>query len=352
MLFYVMFELIKSARSRKSLRAKDLSQALGVDQSLISKFENGSRLPTKAQVMILADLLEIPQETLLVAWLKERILSEVAEFPFAQQALQEVQEELAEYALNTEPIAPHLLAVLHEIDHLRNEISAIRQNANHTIISALETEYTYESNRIEGNTLSLQETELVIHQGLTISGKTMQEHLEAINHADAIAFINELAKKRTRISERDLLQIHSLILRGISQPDAGRYRSVQVMISGSTHRPPHPFQLREAMDDFFSWYNYEFSRMHPILFASEVHLRLVSIHPFIDGNGRTSRLLMNLHLLQNGYCIANLKGDNASRLSYYRALEEARTAGNTDAFRNLIAEHALTALKRLSSLLT
>jgi Fic family protein/DNA-binding Xre family transcriptional regulator len=351
-LFFVMFALLKSSRIKKSLRAKDISQALGIDQSLISKFENGTRLPTKDQVIKLASLLEIPEETLIVAWLKQRILNDVIEFPFAKEALEQVQEELAEYALRSEPIRPEMSAMLTKIDQLRNTLVHLRKNENNRIVQALETEYTFESNRIEGNTLSLQETELVINQGLTISGKTMQEHLEAINHADAIAFIKQLAKKRTRITERDLLQIHNLILRGISQTQAGRYRTVQVMISGSNHNPPNPFQIREAMDDFFDWYNKEFSRMHPVLFAAEAHLRLVSIHPFIDGNGRTSRLLMNLHLLQNGYCIANLKGDNTSRLNYYKALEEARSNGNTDAFRNLIAQHAHGALERMTALLS
>ncbi len=115
-------------------------------------------------------------------------------------------------------------------------------------------EYTYESNRIEGNTLTLQETELVVNEGVTISGKSMREHLEAINHAEAIDYIKEFAHNEFDISERTIKEIHALILHGIDRDNAGKYRTVPVMISGSEHIPPQPYLIEKQMEDFILTY--------------------------------------------------------------------------------------------------
>jgi Fic family protein len=130
--------------------------------------------------------------------------------------------------------------ILREIDALKSEIDQFRQNDNFRIAQALELEYTFDSNRIEGNTLTLQETDLVINEGLTISEKSMREHLEAINHNDAIDYMKQLVQNKIKFSERELLDLHNLILRGIMPKDAGVYRKVQVMIKGSAHTPPQP----------------------------------------------------------------------------------------------------------------
>ncbi len=183
-------------------------------------------------------------------------------------------------------------------------------------------EYTYESNRIEGNTLTLQETELVVNEGVTISGKSMREHLEAINHAEAIGYIRDFAKCGIGISERTIKEIHALVLHGINRENAGRYRSVPVMISGSRHIPPQPYLIEKQMEDFMlHLQEMEAQKVHPILVAAYSHAELVRIHPFIDGNGRTSRLLMNLYLLRCGYTIVNLKGTDDAKLAYYTALK-------------------------------
>lgn len=123
-------------------------------------------------------------------------------------------------------------------------------NALQKIEEAYNIEYTYESNRIEGNTLTLQETELVVNEGVTIAGKSMREHLEAINHAEAIDYIRDFAKSDIEISERTIKEIHALVLHGINRENAGRYRTVPVMISGSTHIPPQPYLIEKLMEDF------------------------------------------------------------------------------------------------------
>ncbi len=234
-----------------------------------------------------------------------------------------------------------------ELDTLKDQLNEYRKNEHSKVTKALEIEYTYESNKIEGNTLTLQETALVVEKGLTIGGKTMTEHLEVINHVQTIEYIKELAKAKNTITERDILQIHSLILQSIDKPNAGTYRKVPVIISGAKHIPPQPLLIPQLMKDLLLWYNDNRKTLHPVELSAEIHERLVTIHPFIDGNGRTSRLLMNLILLQNGYPIAILKGDSISRLAYYNALEVAQTEDNKTVFIQLITENIKETIERI-----
>jgi Fic family protein len=342
-----MKTLLKNAREQKGFKTREVAQLLGIDQALISKFENGSRKPTKDQVIKLASLLEIDFETLMVAWLKEKILYEIGQDEFALKAMNMVREEMENiYVAVKKSISKNLLSILTEIDALKAKLDQFRQFDSYRIAQALELEYTFESNRIEGNTMTLRETDLVINEGLTISGKSMREHLEVINHQEAIAYIKHLMEKNTTLNEREVLSIHNLILRGINPEDAGRYRRVQVMIKGSSYMPPQPFMVSKEMEDFFIWFETNKNSLHPIVLAAELHERLVSIHPFIDGNGRTSRLVMNLILLQNGYVIANIKGDYDSRMQYYNTLETAQTKNNKEDFHLFIAQIEKESLER------
>ncbi len=234
-----------------------------------------------------------------------------------------------------------------DLDQLKDQLNHLRKNNGEKVAKAFDIEYTYESNKIEGNTLTLQETALVIEKGLTIGGKSLNEHLEAINHQHAIDFIKEIAGNSEPITERNLLQIHSLILQGIDNQNAGKYRNVQVLISGAKHVPPQPFLVPKQMEDLFIWYNENKDLLHPIELSAEMHERLVTIHPFIDGNGRTSRLLMNLILLQNGFPIAILKGDTESRLKYYGALETAQTENDKQPFLDLIKDNVRETMQRI-----
>lgn len=234
-----------------------------------------------------------------------------------------------------------------ELDNLNEKLNQYRVNFSQKIAQALDIEYTHESNKIEGNTLTLRETAIVIEKGLTIGGKPLNDHLEAINHAQAIDYIKDLAKATNTITDRDILQIHALILQGIDRENTGWYRSVPVMISGSKHTPPSPYVVPEKMQEMMDFYNENMETMHPVELASEMHERLVYIHPFADGNGRTARLLMNLILLQNGYPIAILKGDTENRLKYYEALETASIRGDKTPFKNFIKEVLTQTINRI-----
>ena len=342
-----MNRLLKNARERKKLKTREVAQIIGIDQALISKFESGSRKPTKDQIIKLASLLEIDLETIMIAWLKEKILYEIGNDDFALKAMNLVREETERsYGITKRQFSKNLTILLAEIDSLKDKLDTFRKLDSYRIAQALELEYTFESNRIEGNTMTLRETDLVINEGLTISGKSMREHLEAINHQEAIAYIKQLIERNTLLNEREVLCIHNLILRGINPEDAGKYRKVQVMIKGSSHLPPQPFMVAKEMEDFFIWYEINKKRLHPVILAAELHERLVTIHPFIDGNGRSSRLVMNLILLQHGYVIANIKGDYDNRMRYYNALEVAQTKNNKDDFLMFIAQIEKESLER------
>jgi Fic family protein len=348
-----MKSLLKTAREKKGLMIRQVAQELGIDQALVSKFESGARKPTKVQLKKLAQLLQLNEQELLVAWLKEKILYEIGDEDFALEALMAAEEELKYKSIPLKITLPkELKALIKELDLAKKKLDKQRKFDSYRIAQALELEYTFESNRIEGNTLTLKETDLVINEGLTISGKSMREHLEAINHKDAIAYVKHLIDSKTEFNERELLTIHNLILRGIDAANAGKYRTVQVMIKGSAHMPPAPFLVAKQMEDYFIWYEQHKTKMHPVLLAAEMHERLVTIHPFIDGNGRTSRLVMNLLLLKHGYVIANIKGDASSRMNYYNALELVQTQKSKHDFLLLIAQTELEAINRYLNIIS
>jgi len=183
-------------------------------------------------------------------------------------------------------------------------------------------ELTYTSNAIEGNTLSRAETALVVEKGLTIGGKTISEHLEATNHSAALDFIKEQIKRKpSSLKEQDILKIHEIILSNIDKENSGIYRRVPVRISGSAVILPNYLKVQDLMDDFFSWIKKE-RKLHPAELAAEAHYRFVTIHPFVDGNGRTARLLMNMLLMMNGYPPAIIR--KSDRLAYISSLEKAQ----------------------------
>jgi len=195
-------------------------------------------------------------------------------------------------------------------------------------------ELTYTSNAIEGNTLSRQETALVVEKGLTIGGKSLREHLEATNHVEALDFIKGLvSKKREDIGEEEILAIHRLVLQKIDDANAGRYRSVRVRIAGAQIALPNPLKVPELMGNFVLWLHQD-NDDHPVKIAADAHFKLVSIHPFVDDNGRTARLLMNLLLMQEGYPPALIRKED--RQAYIGAIEKGQMEDDLEDFYSVI----------------
>ncbi len=343
---------LSAARKDLNLKLREAAAVTSIDAALLSKYESGDRLPSEKHLLALVEGYNLNLVELRKLWVSEKVSNLVRYEPNAMNILY-AAESRVEYLMSAktfevETLSDSLQAQLKRIDTLAIEWKATKPlNAVQLkkMREYFKTEYTFESNRIEGNTLSLQETHLVINEGLTIGGKSMTEHLEAINHADAIEFLYELAGMPTQVTKRNLLDMHRLILKGIDRENAGKYRSIGVRISGSKHVPPEPYLLQSLMDDYFVHYKKQQHILHPIILAAEMHERLVSIHPFIDGNGRTSRLAMNLILLNSGYTVANLKGDLDSRMAYYNALEKVQVNNDADAFYCLVADAAEESLK-------
>ncbi len=182
-------------------------------------------------------------------------------------------------------------------------------------------EWTYNSNAIEGNTLSLGETKMVLLHGLAIGGKSMREHFEAINHGAAIELLENLVARDVHFTVSDLLDLHSLIMRNIDLDYAGRFRSGRVRVLGANFVPPPPYKISSLIDELFDQLHQDFNKLEAPVLAAWFHHRLVHIHPFFDGNGRTARLAMNLILMKRGYPPAIiLKND---RQKYFNALNLA-----------------------------
>ena len=195
-------------------------------------------------------------------------------------------------------------------------------------------DWTYNSNAIEGNTLTLRETKVVL-EGITVGGKSVKEHLEVINHREAILFLEELVKNDSAITEWNIKNLHALILKEIDNDNAGKYRLENVLISGASQVPVDYVKVSEEMEKLIyrykNWYKY-----HPLVRVALLHGEFVFIHPFVDGNGRTARLLMNFEAMKKGYLPIIIKADLKAK--YYDSLDKAMVEHDYTDFIKLIVE--------------
>lgn len=230
-------------------------------------------------------------------------------------------------------------SISHQLDEKKRRLDQYRPFPRELVQNLDEwfkVELTYTSNAIEGNTLSRQETALVVEKGMTVEGKTVTEHLEALSHARALERIKPWGQKtRKEITERMILEIHETLLQPIDFQNAGHYRNVAVRIAGSTVVLPNPAKVPDLMKEFVVWLHSD--RLdHTAKIAADAHLKLVTIHPFTDGNGRTARLLMNLLLRQAGYPPALIRKEDRKR--YLISLEQAQRHYQYDSYYQVIYE--------------
>lgn len=204
-----------------------------------------------------------------------------------------------------------------------NKLRPLPKSAVQKLREKFQIEMTYNSNAIEGNSLTLKETFLVINEGITVKGKPLKDHLEAKDHQAALEYLYDLIDKNKRhtISEVLIRNLHQIIVQETDKEWAGRYRNANVVIGGAKHTPPDALQVPQKMRALISWLNSQKNKMNIIELSALLHHKLVHIHPFFDGNGRTARLAMNLLLMQAGYpLVAILKND---RKKYYDVLDKA-----------------------------
>ena len=230
-------------------------------------------------------------------------------------------------------------ALLKRISEKKQRFDAskpLNKDLEHNLYNWTRIALTYTSNAIEGNTLSHQETAQVVEKNITIGGKTVVEHIEAINHAKAIDLIIQTAKEKTRIDLviEDILAVHKVILAGINDANAGVLRRCSVRIMGSSVPRPNHVKVPELVQEFMHWLTTASGHIAKI--AADAHLKFVFIHPFVDGNGRTARLLMNLLLLQDGYPLTIIEKEK--RMSYINAIEKALSSNQLDDYYQIIFE--------------
>lgn len=231
------------------------------------------------------------------------------------------------------------------IDEYKQQIDSFRPLSTDAL-AQLKAYYkvslTYTSNALEGNSLTLTETKIIIEDGITIGGKPMKEHLEVIGHSDAYDLLYDLATSKD-ITEKEILQLHHLFYKNINEKKAGVYRDCNVIITGSEFELPKYAEVPKLMKEFSDNIFKIKEQYHPVEFAARLHEGLVTIHPFVDGNGRAARLLMNLALLQAGYNITIIPP--VVRNDYIGALQKAQINNNKEPFVNFISEMVLESQK-------
>lgn len=216
---------------------------------------------------------------------------------------------------------PRLLARLQQKKAQLDALRPLPAAAVAHLKEQITVEWIYNSNAIEGSTLTLRETQLILETGLTIGGKSLREHFEVLNHKDAIEYVESLVEQDAPLSALHVRQIHKLVLARIDDENAGQYRRTQVRIAGAQYVPPEAWEVPQRMQDWENWLRQAEHQLHPVVLAAQAHHRLAAIHPFIDGNGRTARLVMNLALFRQGYPPTVIL--RANRRQYYQALAQA-----------------------------
>jgi len=236
---------------------------------------------------------------------------------------------------------------LQAIDNLKDSISKkpqLNDSEAKRLSEGFMLENTYHSNAIEGSTLTLHETSLVLLEGLTVDKKPLRDHLDAVGHKHAFEYVMGISKSKEPLSERDIKDIHSQVLMDDVQ-NRGRYR--QAEIRGALDEPPPPVLIPDKMEKLLE--SYAADNRHPVEKIAQFHLDFEHIHPFIDGNGRTGRLLLNLELIKSGYAPVNVKFQDRER--YISCFRDYAQTGKPDKFTELIAGYELAELEKLDNIL-
>ena len=243
------------------------------------------------------------------------------------------------------------MSLYERIDEAKGKIDKLRPFEG-PLLKQLQDYYriglTWSSNALEGNTLTISETKVLLEDGLTVGGHPLREVYEAVGHGEAYDYMYSL-QRANRITLEDIRTMHRMFYQAIDKPQAGAWRTVPVIVTGTDYEFTAPDQLEQQLQELEEWIQTERQNMHPVEFAAMLHLKFVSIHPFIDGNGRVSRLLMNLALIQSGYMLAVIAP--IVRLDYLNGIRAYQRKGNPEPFLEFIAERVWESEKEIMRLL-
>ncbi|OAT80338.1 Fic family protein [Desulfotomaculum copahuensis] len=241
--------------------------------------------------------------------------------------------------------------IYEKVDYYHKAINEVRPFEGH-MLTQLKDYYriglTWSSNAIEGNTLTISETKMVLEDGLTVGGHPLRDLYEAVGHGEAYDFMFTLIGKRS-ITVQDIKAMHRLFYKSIDEGNAGTWRKVNVVVSGSGYAFPVPQEIEKQMRKLEKWVQDKRNNFHPVTFAALLHLKFVTIHPFIDGNGRTGRLIMNLALIQDGFQLAIIPP--VLRAEYFDTIRQYQNKGNPAPFYDFIAERVYETQKEIMRLL-
>lgn len=241
--------------------------------------------------------------------------------------------------------------VYEKIDHCHRAIGAVRPFEGH-MLEQLKDYYriglTWSSNALEGNAFTISETKVVLEDGLTIAGRPLRDFYETVGHGKAYDLMFSFIRERC-ISSAQIKAMHRLFFKEIDEDNAGAWRKVPVVVSGIDYVFPNPFELEERMAELNAWIANEREKYHPVTFAGLLHLKFVTIHPFMDGNGRVARLIMNLALIQDGYQLAIIPP--MLRSEYYDNIRRYQNHGKSESFCDFIAERVYETQKEIMRLL-
>ena len=234
---------------------------------------------------------------------------------------------------------------LKKVEELKNKLNTLRpftEDELKRLDEEFMIEYTYDSNAIEGSTMTLEETALVLKENITIAEKPLNEHLSAIGHKEAYCYIENLVKQKHELDENEILNIHSLVL--MDRPEAkGKYRNVPVKILGTNAQTSEPYLIKPNMENLINWYKEE-KQLSLIEKITMFHLKFETIHPFLDGNGRTGRLILNFELMKNGYVPINIKYKDRRR--YYAAFKMYNENNDITEMTSLVCDYLIAELNK------
>jgi transcriptional regulator with XRE-family HTH domain len=296
-----MKELLKTAREQKNIKTRELARLLHIDQALISKFENGNRMPTKEQVFKLAEALNIDYQTLLTSWLKEKVLEQIATFDCGPKALKMALDELKSHKSSLNIHSSTIESLIKDITLLKTQIKR-KQNSEQFHPTKKDDVYCiFHVLQWNQHSFTMDEIEKYTQTKTQISGKSMKEHLEVNNAKEVLRYLHLLIDQKFDLNESEILTIHQLLLKNINSNEGGIYRKTPLFSSHFNIQSASSNEIESEVNELFEWYEKQKSSIHPIELATSMYLKFLAIQPFSESNEKIASLIFTFILWKKSY---------------------------------------------------